>query len=147
MVLSGEGHDGTRGLTEVAKHGGVRIVQSPSDSQRPQMPSSAVLDDHPNYVEMVDDIPPDGRLSAPRPEARKLEEQAMNTAQSEAAVANLGCAFGRPAVTGREFGGAAPVCILLGRCDNASLGERQRRSSVEVEWPCARHERPVSREF
>ena len=58
VVLSGEGHDGTRGLTEVAKHGGVRIVQSPSDSQRPQMPSSAVLDDHPNYVEMVDDIAP-----------------------------------------------------------------------------------------
>lgn len=58
VVLSGEGHDGTRGLTEVAKRGGIRIVQSPSDSQRPQMPSSAVLDDHPNYVEMVEDIAP-----------------------------------------------------------------------------------------
>ncbi|MCU4120719.1 chemotaxis protein CheB [Variovorax sp. N23] len=58
VVLSGEGHDGTGGLTEVTRHGGVRIVQSPSDSQRPQMPSSAVLGDHPNYVAMVHDIAP-----------------------------------------------------------------------------------------
>lgn len=56
VVLSGEGHDGTRGLTEVTKQGGIRIVQSPSNSQRPQMPSSAVLGDHPNYIAMVDDI-------------------------------------------------------------------------------------------
>ncbi|WP_311733423.1 chemotaxis protein CheB [Variovorax sp. Sphag1AA] len=58
VVLSGEGHDGTRGLNQIAARGGVRIVQSPSDSRRPQMPSSAVLGDHPNYVVMVDEIAP-----------------------------------------------------------------------------------------
>lgn len=56
VVLSGDGHDGTRGLTDITRHGGVRIVQSPSSSLRPQMPSSAVLGDHPNYIAMVDDI-------------------------------------------------------------------------------------------
>lgn len=58
VVLSGGGHDGTRGLLEVTKYHGIRIVQSPPDSQRSEMPSNAVLKDHPNYVTRVHDIAP-----------------------------------------------------------------------------------------
>ena len=42
VVLTGRLNDGTAGLHEVKRHGGITIVQDPSDAICPNMPSSAL---------------------------------------------------------------------------------------------------------
>ena len=44
VLLSGMLNDGTSGLWEIAKHGGVTVVQDPAEAQFPSMPLSAVRD-------------------------------------------------------------------------------------------------------
>jgi two-component system chemotaxis response regulator CheB len=41
-VLSGWGSDGTAGLQEIVKHGGIGLVQDPDEAASPMMPRSAV---------------------------------------------------------------------------------------------------------
>ena len=42
MILSGTGHDGTKGLTEIIKAGGASVVQSPQNCMCREMPESAI---------------------------------------------------------------------------------------------------------
>lgn len=58
LVMSGSGHDGTEGLRRIKAAGGKCIVQSPSDSQTPTMPTAALLGDHPDHCLLVQQIAP-----------------------------------------------------------------------------------------
>src|SRR5262245_48278068 len=42
VILTGGLHDGTAGLYEIKRHGGVALVQDPSDAEMPSMPQSAL---------------------------------------------------------------------------------------------------------
>ncbi|MBU1361472.1 MAG: hypothetical protein KKC85_09455 [Gammaproteobacteria bacterium] len=57
VVLSGVGSDGTEGLIAINAGGGLGIVQSLADAPYPGMPASAILDDHPDQIAILDDIP------------------------------------------------------------------------------------------
>jgi two-component system chemotaxis response regulator CheB len=50
IVLSGGDGDGSKGLQAVSAAGGVSVVQEPSDARAPDMPISAIQNDHPSYV-------------------------------------------------------------------------------------------------
>jgi two-component system, chemotaxis family, CheB/CheR fusion protein len=50
IILSGAGNDGTKGATDIEQAGGIVIVQDPQSSQFDGMTSSAVYNDHPNYI-------------------------------------------------------------------------------------------------
>jgi len=41
VILSGTLHDGTAGLWEIKKYGGVAIIQDPAEAKFPEMASSA----------------------------------------------------------------------------------------------------------
>lgn len=56
VVLSGGDGDGTDGLIAIKRRGGTCVVQSPSDSVAPRMPSEALLHDSPDYVALVDEL-------------------------------------------------------------------------------------------
>lgn len=58
VVLSGGDGDGTDGLIAIKAHGGLGIVQSPSDALAPSMPMTALMYDSPDYVTLVEDIGP-----------------------------------------------------------------------------------------
>jgi len=58
VVLSGPGDDGTDGLRAIKAHQGLAVVQSPADSQYPQMLESAILGDHPDFCPLLQDIGP-----------------------------------------------------------------------------------------
>ncbi|MFM9428600.1 two-component system chemotaxis response regulator CheB [Variovorax sp. GrIS 2.14] len=57
VVLTGGDHDGTDGMNAIRAAGGIGIVQSPSDSLDPSMPSSAITGAQPQFVVMLDEIP------------------------------------------------------------------------------------------
>ena len=56
VVLSGLGTDGTQGLLAIAGVDGVRVVQSPYEATFPNMPLSALVGDHVQYVVMPDQM-------------------------------------------------------------------------------------------
>lgn len=70
VLLSGDGTDGARGLTEVKHAGGIRLVQSPSDAGAPASLCHAIVADEPNVVMLVARLGPAVRaLCAPSPAA------------------------------------------------------------------------------
>jgi two-component system chemotaxis response regulator CheB len=56
IVMSGGDHDGTDGIEAIKAAGGLAIVQDPCDAYDPQMPFSAVRDDHPNFIAPIEEI-------------------------------------------------------------------------------------------
>ena len=58
MLLTGMGHDGADALEAVLSHGGITIVQSPSESKYPQMPLSALKEISPDYQLALGEIAP-----------------------------------------------------------------------------------------
>ena len=56
VVLSGLGKDGAYGLQAITRVNGIRIVQSPSETIFPGMPSSALLEDDVQYSVMLDQM-------------------------------------------------------------------------------------------
>jgi two-component system chemotaxis response regulator CheB len=50
VLLSGSLYDGTAGLIEIRRLGGVALVQAPWDAPDPVMPLTAISRDHPDYV-------------------------------------------------------------------------------------------------
>lgn len=58
VVLSGGGHDGTAGLIAIKRAGGISIVQSPSDAEVPDMPTSGLLNDSPDHVPLAEELGP-----------------------------------------------------------------------------------------
>lgn len=56
VVLSGLLHDGSEGLSAIKAHGGLAVVQDPSDAQYSAMPSAAIAATDVDSVEPVDRI-------------------------------------------------------------------------------------------
>src|SRR5262249_3472830 len=56
VVLTGLLDDGTAGLWDIKRAGGIAIVQDPAEAEHPQMPQSAVRRVGPHYVLPVDQI-------------------------------------------------------------------------------------------
>ena len=57
IILTGNLNDGTAGLYEIKKHGGVAIVQDPADAEAPSMPRSAVENVAVDYRLRLTEIP------------------------------------------------------------------------------------------
>lgn len=58
IVLTGSLNDGTVGLWEIKRHGGVTIVQDPAEAPYPSMPQSALDSVRIDYVLKVAEMPP-----------------------------------------------------------------------------------------
>jgi two-component system chemotaxis response regulator CheB len=56
VVLTGGGHDGTRGLLDITKAGGLSLAQKPSEAEHPSMPEYAIAYDHVRAALTVDEI-------------------------------------------------------------------------------------------
>jgi len=50
IILSGMGSDGTKGATAIEKAGGIVMVQHPESTAYDGMTSSAIYNDHPDYI-------------------------------------------------------------------------------------------------
>ena len=56
VVLSGELDDGTAGLFEIKRRGGVAVIQNPEEAPFPSMPLSALREVEADYTVRVDDM-------------------------------------------------------------------------------------------
>jgi two-component system chemotaxis response regulator CheB len=56
IVLSGGDGDGAAGLRIIREHGGTALVQDPEEAERPSMPLSALIADHPDACLPVAEI-------------------------------------------------------------------------------------------
>ncbi len=56
VVLTGNLDDGTAGLAEIQRHGGIAVVQDPATASFPGMPASAVAHVPVDYIEPLDGI-------------------------------------------------------------------------------------------
>lgn len=56
VILTGRLNDGTAGLYEIKRHGGVTIVQDPDDAAYPDMPRSAVTHGEPDHCPPLAEI-------------------------------------------------------------------------------------------
>jgi len=57
VLISGMLHDGTEGCWEIRKHGGVTIIQDPSEAAYPSMPQSAMKNVPVDYCIRIPEIP------------------------------------------------------------------------------------------
>jgi two-component system chemotaxis response regulator CheB len=56
VILTGVLDDGTAGLWEIKRRGGIAIVQSPDEALHPQMPQSAIANVDVDYTAPLDEI-------------------------------------------------------------------------------------------
>jgi two-component system, chemotaxis family, protein-glutamate methylesterase/glutaminase len=56
VVLTGTLDDGTAGLWEIKRRGGIAVVQDPEDAEFPQMPKSALANVNVDHVVALDDL-------------------------------------------------------------------------------------------
>lgn len=56
VILTGMLDDGTAGLWEIKKRGGMAVVQSPEDAEFPQMPKSALANVNVDHVVRLDEL-------------------------------------------------------------------------------------------
>ena len=56
VVLTGGGHDGTRGLLDITKAGGLALSQKPSEAEHASMPEYAIAYGHVRAALTVDEI-------------------------------------------------------------------------------------------
>ncbi|MBS1661929.1 MAG: chemotaxis protein CheB, partial [Bacteroidetes bacterium] len=57
VLLSGGNADGTEGLSDIQKLGGVTVVQEPSTADVPYMPQHAITRMKPDYVMPAEELP------------------------------------------------------------------------------------------
>jgi two-component system chemotaxis response regulator CheB len=57
VILTGANNDGAEGLRAIKAAGGVTIVQNPESAEFPEMPSSALSLQKPDYVVKVSELP------------------------------------------------------------------------------------------
>jgi two-component system chemotaxis response regulator CheB len=57
VVLSGSLDDGTLGLADIKKAGGIAVIQDPDDAHFPSMPSSALRNVEVDHIATADEIP------------------------------------------------------------------------------------------
>ena len=58
IILSGGTRDGAQGMRDIAKAGGLGIVQRPGDAVEPRMPRNTIQNDHPRHCVDAADIAP-----------------------------------------------------------------------------------------
>lgn len=56
IVLSGGDGDGAAGLRAIKEYGGVALVQNPEEAEKPSMPYTAMMTDHPDACLSVTEI-------------------------------------------------------------------------------------------
>ncbi len=56
IVLSGGDGDGAAGLRAIKKHDGVCLIQNPDEAEKPDMPHTAMITDHPDACLSVEEI-------------------------------------------------------------------------------------------
>jgi two-component system chemotaxis response regulator CheB len=56
VILTGQLNDGTIGMREIKRYGGVTVVQDPNDAEYPAMPTSAAAHVHIDYCSRLADI-------------------------------------------------------------------------------------------
>ena len=79
IVLTGALNDGTVGLWEIKRHGGIAIVQDPAEAPYPSMPQSALDSVQIDYVLKMGDMAP---LLSKLACGSNLEEEMENTPKS-----------------------------------------------------------------
>src|SRR5438270_2743757 len=85
LILSGTLDDGSLGLLEVKAHGGLTLVQEPSDAAYPEMPRNAIQTCNPAHVATVPEL---AALVAEAvlPRVQELPDEAEPAAPDEAVV-------------------------------------------------------------
>lgn len=58
VILTGELDDGTAGLWEIKRRGGIAIVQNPEEASFPSMPLSALREVEADYIARIEDLAP-----------------------------------------------------------------------------------------
>jgi chemotaxis response regulator CheB len=56
IVLSGGDGDGAAGLRAIKGQGGVALIQNPEEAEKPAMPYTAMMTDHPDACLSVEEI-------------------------------------------------------------------------------------------
>jgi two-component system chemotaxis response regulator CheB len=84
VILTGELDDGTAGLWELKRRGGIAIVQNPEEAAFPSMPLSALRDVEADYVAKICDMGPLlARLAQAVPVGTRTEGEGTTTMHSE----------------------------------------------------------------
>lgn len=79
VVLTGQLDDGTAGLWEIKRRGGVAVVQHPEEAAFPSMPLSALRDVEVDYTVRLTDLPP---LLVRLAQADQKPKETVKTTQS-----------------------------------------------------------------
>lgn len=56
VLLTGDDHDGTEGLDAIEEADGIGIVQDPDEAVAPDLPATALTQDHPHYIARLADM-------------------------------------------------------------------------------------------
>lgn len=112
VILTGNLNDGTLGLFEIARRGGVTIAQESDDAAHPGMPRSAAANVALDYTSRLADMPKLLIELVNEKDAKEKEKKAMPIAPSQTGVERSpgmidGRSFERPvAITCPDCGGA-----------------------------------------
>lgn len=104
VILTGRLNDGTGGLIEINRRGGLTVVQTPDDAAYPEMPASALTHASPDYSLPLADIP---ALLVQLVAARQVAAAAIPKVQQEDRAMTSDQKYDCPvAVTCPDCGGA-----------------------------------------
>ncbi|APO68523.1 protein-glutamate methylesterase CheB-type protein [Rhizobium gallicum] len=108
VILTGNLNDGTLGLFEIARRGGIAIAQHPDDAAYPNMPRSAAEHVELDYCLRLADVP---KLLADLASGKDGKEKAMPITPLQSDVGQV------PVIDGAPF--ARPVAITCPECGGA----------------------------
>jgi two-component system chemotaxis response regulator CheB len=131
IVLTGMLDDGTSGLWEIKRHGGLTVVQNPAEAAYPSMPESALANVEVDYKIGIKDMP--GLLM------RLVEEEVQ---MSETVLLNISgiptdmtCPDCRGALSEYRYGKIAEYRCRVGHAHSAlSLIEAHREAEERALW-------------